>query len=172
MAYFTETYLEWLEDGGAIPASFGLIEGFEKAFENRYCDREIGFETPELFQRKLDLIAGEVMPIYSARLKAFNMLGYENPTKVNETRTNLGKRRTNMAEMPIDATTATAPVPSTISETNPVNDEQTNEQSGFTPSERIEWEKALLEKRRSIVATCLDEFEPIFMQVYTYGTYC
>ena len=97
MAYFTETYLEWLEDGGQIPASFGLIEGFDKAFENRYCDREIGFETPELFQRKLDLRASEVMPIYSARLTAFGKLDYE-PKKKNVSNATIGKRKTSMAD--------------------------------------------------------------------------
>lgn len=171
MAYFTETYFEWLEDGGAIPASFGLIDGFEKAFENRYCDREIGFETPELFQRKLDLRASEVMPIYSARLTAFENLDYE-PTKKNTSKATIGKRKTSMADLPINAVSSTEPVPSTISATDEATDSQTNEASGFTPSERIEWEKALLERRTSILQTCLDEFEPLFMQVYSYGTYC
>lgn len=171
MAYFTETYLEWLEDGGQIPASFGLIEGFEKAFENRYCDREIGFETPELFQRKLDLRASEVMPIYSARLTAFGKLDYE-PKKKNVSNATIGKRKTSMADLPIDAVSSTEPVPSTISATDEASDSATSEASGFTPSERIEWEKALLERRTSILQTCLDEFEPLFMQVYSYGTYC
>ena len=171
MAYFTETYLEWLEDGGTIPASFGLIDGFKNAFENRYCDREIGFETPELFQRKLDLKASEVMPIYSARLTAFNALDYA-PTKKNTSKATIGKRKTSMADLPINAVSSTEPVPSTISATDEATDSQTNEASGFTPSERIEWEKALLEKRTSILQTCLDEFEPLFMQVYSYGTYC
>lgn len=171
MAYFTETYLEWLEDGGVIPASFGLIEGFAKAFENRYCDREIGFETPELFQRKLDLRASEVMPIYSARLSAFEKLDYE-PKKKSTSNATIGKRKTSMADLPIDAVSSTEPVPSTISATDEAIDSATSEASGFTPSERIEWERALMERRTSILQTCLDEFEPLFMQVYSYGTYC
>ena len=77
-----------------------------------------------------------------------------------------------MADLPIDAVSSTNPVPSTISATDEATDSATSEASGFTPSERIEWEKALLEKRTSILQTCLDEFETLFIQVYSYGTYC
>ena len=68
MARYTELYSEWLENGGQVPAIFSEIEGFEAMFTAWYADKEIGFETPILFEMKLQAYAEAYIPIYAAKI--------------------------------------------------------------------------------------------------------
>lgn len=70
MAKYTELLSEYLASGGELPAAFAQIEGFEDLFVAEYIDREIGYETPELFKIKLELLANLVIPPYLARITA------------------------------------------------------------------------------------------------------
>lgn len=90
---------EYLQKGGQLPASFGLIQGFEDLFVARYCDHEIGFETDELFRIKLEYKATLVMQAYADKIatRAFYWTRAENPVKAyyekTQIKTNLGARQ-------------------------------------------------------------------------------
>lgn len=83
MAKYTELLSEYLENGGALPAAFDNISGFKTLFIGKYCDCEIGFETPVLFAIKLETRANAVIPAYAARIAAIEsaMNNLSNPTK-------------------------------------------------------------------------------------------
>lgn len=70
MAKYTQLLSEWLDGGGELPAVFDTIEGFKELFVANFIDREIGFETPNLFKIKLDLRANLVIPAYQSRIQA------------------------------------------------------------------------------------------------------
>lgn len=71
MAKYTELLSEYIEHGGELPAVFDTIEGFEDLFVGRYCDCEIGFETPILFKIKLEAKANLIIPAYAKRISEF-----------------------------------------------------------------------------------------------------
>lgn len=72
MAKYTETLADYLAGGRDLPAEFALIEGFDKLFVGKYVDHELGFETEDLFEIKLELKAALVIPIYKERLDQLN----------------------------------------------------------------------------------------------------
>lgn len=72
MAKYTELLGEYLENGNELPAIFSTITDFDDFFTARYIDREIGFETEQLFSVKLEGKANYVIPLYSQRITALN----------------------------------------------------------------------------------------------------
>lgn len=97
MARYTELFSEWLEEGGQLPALFSEIEGFGDLFTATYCDREIGFETPVLFEIKLNAYADLHIPEYKERIdlleEAIAQAGKTTKTRTrsgNETNTRTG----------------------------------------------------------------------------------
>ena len=86
MAKFTELFSEYIENGGELPAVFDQINGFKELFIGTYCDHEIGFETPVLFQIKLETKANLVTPEYKERIEAIEALKEKllNPTKTRK----------------------------------------------------------------------------------------
>ena len=84
MAKFTELFSEYLERGGRLPASFALIDGFEDLFKLHYCDKEIGFETEELFFMKLERSPRINMSYYADKIRrlAAAYLHFDTPAKV------------------------------------------------------------------------------------------
>lgn len=90
MAKYTELLSEYIEHGGQLPTVFKQITDFEQYFIGRYCDCEIGFETPILFQIKLETKANLVIPAYAKRIAEFEEAQtiLTNPTK---TRTKTGE---------------------------------------------------------------------------------
>ena len=72
MAKYTETLADYLAGGRDLPAEFALIDGFDKLFVGKYVDHELGFETEDLFEIKLELKAALVIPIYKERLDQLN----------------------------------------------------------------------------------------------------
>ena len=85
MAKYTELLSEYIEHGGELPAVFSQIEGFENLFIGRYCDSEIGFETPILFSIKLETKANIVIPAYAKRIAEFTEAEAKliNPEKIH-----------------------------------------------------------------------------------------
>lgn len=69
MAKYTELLSEYIEHGGELPAVFDTIKGFTDLFIGKYCDKEIGFETPILFEIKLNAKANIVIPAYAQRIE-------------------------------------------------------------------------------------------------------
>lgn len=64
MAKYTELLSEYIEEGGELPAIFDQIDGFKELFVAEYIDHEIGFETPTIFEIKLNQRANIVIPQY------------------------------------------------------------------------------------------------------------
>ena len=130
MAKYTMTLAEYLARGGALPSSFALIEGFEDLFIARYCDHEIGFETDELFNIKLDLKASLVMQLYKDKIDAMALYWAKvpNPTKVHyelaTTQYNMGKQKNKTTELPFDASQAE---PNLINENDPYSNDDKRE---------------------------------------------
>lgn len=84
MAKYTELFSEWLEAGGELPPEFSQIAGFDNLFVGEYADSEIGFETPSLFQLKLNQRATLIIPEYVTRIAEIEAArtNLENPVKI------------------------------------------------------------------------------------------
>lgn len=160
MALYTETFAEWVAGGGEWPTEFRQWAGLQEAFYTRYCTRELGFETESLFAIKFAAKAAEAIDAWLERKAAFEgaTAEYENPTKTSES--TLGKTRGTSSELPFSGADAT---PSVVTATDEVANRV--ETSGLTPAE-VEAKAEFLGKIRAFQKGCLDEFEPLFMQVF------
>ena len=92
MALHTITLDEYLNAGGKLPPAFNNIPSiltdiynpenpeaiipteytFSEMFVDRYCAREIGFETPALFYKRLNGVAVLKVEEYVRKIKAYN----------------------------------------------------------------------------------------------------
>lgn len=173
MAKYTILLAEYLKKGGALPSSFSLIEGFEDLFVAKYCDKEIGFETDDLFYIKLELKANLVMGVYAEKIaeRTRYWAKVQNPTKVYyeqaTTQYNMGKQKISTTELPFDATTAE---PNVINENDAYqNDDEhivRKEDNGETIDEVMRMLDFLNKDVTTLVEKCLNEFKPLFMGVY------
>lgn len=173
MAKYTELFGEYLKDGGTLPSVFATITGFEDMFVAEYIDKEIGFETEDLFAIKLDHYANIYVPIYAERISALATAwtNASNPIKVHyeryDTTVNAGAQKVHSTELPINAATAT---PSSVTATDAyVNTDAriTNrEESGVTVDEAYRVIEKLNDEIRPLVKKLLNEFKPCFMQIY------
>ena len=88
---YTELFTEYIANNGgaenALPSLFdkvpnlttdGEVTTFKDAFILNFCDREIGFETEELFALKLESRAKLVLPFYINKLKQLESIDYIN----------------------------------------------------------------------------------------------
>ena len=178
MAKYTETLHEYLEGGGLLPtSSFGLIEGFEDLFKERFCDCEIGFETETLFLMKLDMRAKIIMPVYADKvaIKAAQIAGLKTaPAKVRyETRV-YGAQHSETSndgetsELPIDPE-ATLPSATTKASGAADVNEYTNEftfDEGLSVDERLRLIDRMNASVTPLIEECLNEFKKLFMGVY------
>lgn len=173
MAKYTETLREYIEGGGELPEEFEEIEGFEDLFIANFCDKEIGFETEELFKIKLSGRAGLVIPAYASRISqiAREILKIDNPAKTfyenAKATTTFGTQKSKTTELPIDADEAE---PNVISESDEYENENENtinrEEKGKNASEVLSTLNYLNGKVRIILNELLNEFNSLFMQVY------
>ena len=97
---YTELFTEYIANNGgaenAVPSLFdkvpnlttdGEVTTFKDAFILNFCDREIGFETEELFALKLESRAKLVLPFYINKLKQLESIDYINAKRTeSETR--------------------------------------------------------------------------------------
>lgn len=77
MALYTETLQDWLNNGFSLPEIFDLIQplnekSFSDLFLSNYGEWEIGFETEEMFEMKLNLKANIVIPLYVKKIEMIN----------------------------------------------------------------------------------------------------
>lgn len=160
MAKYTETLQEYLEDN-ELPEEFEEIEGFEDLFKAHFIDKEIGFETEELFKVKLSERAGVVIPSYKERIASINayIAKLANPSK--EIKFEMGAQKSKTTELPIDASTAE---PSLVND----NDEYENTQTekDYSITNIISMIKFLKGDDANIIEKLLAEFDSLFMQVY------
>lgn len=173
MAKYTMLLSEYLAKGGALPSSFALIEGFEELFIGKFCDKEIGFETPAIFAIKLEAKANLVMKAYKERIdaRALYWAKVPNPTKVHyelaKTNYEMGKQLIKTTELPFDSEDA---VPNIINENDPYHNEDEREtrreDNGETLDEVMRMIDFLNKDVVTLVEKCLNEFEMLFMKVY------
>ena len=173
MAKYTTLLAEYLKRGGALPASFSLIDGFEDIFKKHFCDHEIGFETDLLFFMKLDEKADLFMQPYADKIArlASAWLTYDAPAKViytTENKTfNGGETKATTTELPIDSDEAEANL---INKADAYkNTENRGTQVRETGETHDEAQKAidfLNTEVKPLILKLLNEFEPCFMQVY------
>lgn len=100
----TELLTQYIANSGgaenALPSLFAKVPNitiddevttFKDAFILNFCDREIGFETEELFALKLESRAKLVLPFYINKLKQLASIDYINAKRTeSETRTTTG----------------------------------------------------------------------------------
>lgn len=103
-AEHTEFFSEYIANNGgaenALPSLFDKVPNitiddevttFKDAFILNFCEREIGFETEELFSLKLEARAKLVLPFYINKLKQLTSIDYINAKRTeSEKRTNTG----------------------------------------------------------------------------------
>lgn len=173
MAKYTMLLAEYLQKGGQLPASFALIQGFEDLFVARYCDKEIGFETDNLFYIKLEYTAGLVMQAYADKIatRALYWTKANNPVKTyydkTKTKTNIGTQQNKTTELPFNAEDA---------EPNAINDMGAREDTNLMETWKQNEDESIDELIRmldflnkdvtTLVEKCLNEFKPLFMAVY------
>ena len=74
MAKYTELFIDYIRKGGTLPAIFEQITGFEEQFISNFADKEIGFETEDLFKLKLENKANIVIPFYKDKISIYDSL--------------------------------------------------------------------------------------------------
>ena len=103
-AEHTEFFSEYIANNGgaenALPSLFDKVPNitiddevttFKDAFILNFCEREIGFETEELFSLKLEARAKLVLPFYISKLNQLASIDYINAKRTeSEKRTNTG----------------------------------------------------------------------------------
>ena len=163
MAIYTELYSEYLASGGAVPsADFAEVSvDFEDMFTAYFCDKEIGFETEELFAMKLALRAAMVCPLYKARIAAYDgVLGKVGAA--SKVRTfNAGAQSGDVTVLPINSISAQ---PNSKTSTAAYTNTETIE--GETTDEALRLEEFYRKKVHDVKLQCLKEFENLFMRVY------
>lgn len=175
MALYTETLYDYLNNGNTLPAVFDEIEGFSDLFAGFYFDREIGFETEEIFKHKLEAFANVYVPIFKEKiaLHAKYLTKLDNPAKTfyekATTKINLGETKARLNELPfvepIDA--ALTPQPSSVSSTDAVennNELQTFKDASVDESLRIL--DKLNEGVSNLTSQLLKAFNPLFMAIF------
>ena len=173
MAKYTTLLAEYLKRGGALPASFSLIEGFEDIFKKHFCDHEIGFETDLLFFMKLDEKADLFMQPYADKIArlASAWLTYDAPAKViytTENKTfNGGETKATTTELPIDSDEAEANLINKADAYKNTENRGTQvREEGETHDEAQKAIDFLNTEVKPLILKLLNEFEPCFMQVY------
>ena len=103
-AEHTEFFSEYIANNGgadnALPSLFDKVPNitiddevttFKDAFILNFCERELGFETEELFALKLESRAKLVLPFYINKLKQLASIDYMSAKRTeSETRTTTG----------------------------------------------------------------------------------
>lgn len=174
MAKYTELFGEYLEGGGELPASFDEIEGFADKFKQYYCDKEIGFETEELFAIKLNIMAEIVIPEYKRRIDLLTLkwTGANNPTKIYYenvvTSNNFGNRKSRRYDLPFESAPNVTPAEASEEDARQDDGESTTSKSdtGATSDEYIRMLEFLNRGVKLIILDLLKEFKNCFMGVY------
>lgn len=167
MAKYTETLLDYIEAGGTLPALFEDITGFPDLFVQRFCDYEIGFETPELFAQKLEGAAKIHIPYYKKLIDAQSALisklstGYD---REHITTTTLGEQDSKSWAYPFNGTSDVNPAARTLS-TETINS-VSERSTGYTPDELARMIELAESVKRNILNELLDKFKTCFMIIF------
>ena len=172
MSKYTELLSEYLENN-ELPTIFDEIAGFKEQFTMYFLDREIGFETEDLFKFKLENYANFLIPLYKVRLQQLTqaITNANNPIKVfydkYTTTFNLGETKASITNLPFDSQVAQ---PKVINESTPTinteTKEQNHEEKGTTTLEAYELLDKLNTSVYSVILELLERFDICFMQTY------
>ena len=167
MAKYTETLVDYIEAGGTLPALFEDIAGFADLFGQRFCDYEIGFETPELFAQKLEGSAKIYLPSYKKLIDAQSALisklstGYD---REHITTTTLGEQDSKSWAYPFNGASDVNPAARTLS-TETVNT-VSERSTAYTPDELARMIELAESVKRNILNELLDKFKTCFMIIF------
>lgn len=170
MAFYTETLREYINHGNELPESFGLIVqsgyDFNTIFFEHFADREIGFETEELFALKVKKVADLYIPDYVKIIENYESIieALKAKTKKSESITENEKITTRQFDLPVAGATDGIN-PSGIGETDPTR-AKTTTTSDESPDEltrKVDW---LLGQEKNAIMDLLERFERCFMQVF------
>lgn len=174
MAKYTTSYADYVRNGGAVPTEFNNIDGFASMFMERYADREIGYETADIFAYKLQLKAALYIDDYKNRIAIYDALIAKIDedmkrivTENSDGTATIGAQRSTATALPFNAQTATpnqvnASDSSTNTDTTTVNRTETDYMTGAELQTRME----LAARKRNLMNELLEKFESIFMGVY------
>lgn len=179
-AKYTEYLSEYLQNHD-LPSVFSMIDGFETLFVANFCDREIGFETEDLFEIKLEAKANVVVPLYTQRLAMYETALQNAPNakrtisesvsgQYNDT-LEAGAQKSKTTELPLDETTA---LPSSKVENDGyTNESERNEtrslireESGENQLEAYDVVSRLERDVYNVKRLLLKEFDILFMGVF------
>lgn len=180
MAKYTQLLAEYLENGGSLPAVFDQIDGFKDLFLSEYCDSELGFETPTLFNIKLNARAELIIPAYLERIKALEeaQSNLIDPTKKHVKSGVIlrvyGERTSGTADQPMNIISIAPNAfdnPASVTTDKEHSDQEkynevTDTDSGYTPAEAEALYKALESKVFILKRELLKEFKNLFMVIY------
>ena len=170
MAFYTETLREYINHGNELPESFGLIAqtgyDFNTIFFEHFADREIGFETEELFALKVKKVADVWIPQYVKIIRNYDST--LEAIKANVTKTtvteNLGETTDKSYDLPT-ADDVSGITPTGVAKSLPIANE-TVTSVGQTPSElekKVNW---FTKRKDNAITSLLSKFENCFMQVF------
>lgn len=170
MAFYTETLREYINHGNELPESFGLIAqtgyDFNTIFFEHFADREIGFETEELFALKVKKVADLYIPDYVKIIQNYESIieALKAKTKKSESLTENEKITTRQFDLPVAGATDGIN-PSGIGETDPTRAKTTTttDESADELTRKVDW---LLGQEKNALMDLLERFERCFMQVF------
>lgn len=167
MSKYTETLIDYMRAGGVLPALFEQIDGFPQLFVQRFCDYEIGFETPELFAQKLEGAAKRFVPFYKTLIQSQNDLIAKLTTsynRVHTTTSNLGEQESLSWVYPYNAASNTNPAARTLA--TPTTNTTTEASSGYTPDELARMIELAGNIKNNLLDELLSKFKHCFMIVF------
>ena len=170
MAFYTETLRDYINHGNELPESFGMITqtgyDFNTIFFEHFADREIGFETEELFALKVKKVADLWVPQYVKTIQNYDSIieALKAKTKKSESITENEKVTTRQFDLPVAGVTDGIN-PSGIGETDPTRAMTTNttDESPDELTRKVDW---LLGQEKNALMDLLERFERCFMQVF------
>ena len=170
MAFYTETLREYINNGNELPESFGLIAqtgyDFNTIFFEHFADREIGFETEEVFALKVKKAADLFIPDYVKIIENYESIieALKAKNKKSESITENEKVTTRQFDLPVAGATDGIN-PSGIGETDPTRAKTTTttDESPDELTRKVDW---LLGQEKNALMDLLERFERCFMQVF------
>lgn len=167
MAKYTETLIDYLRAGGTLPALFEEIYGFSDLFIQRFCDYEIGFETPELFAQKLEGAAKRHIPFYKTLISSQNELLTKLTNSYNYIRTKtdvLGEQESKSWSFPYNGTSDANPAARTLA--TPTTNESSETASGYSPDELARMIELTGNIKNNLLDELMEKFKPYFMIIF------
>lgn len=146
MAKYTILLKDYLQDH-ELPTIFDEIEGFEDLFIDEYFDREIAFETEDLFERKLQHQANMIIPEYKKLITTYD-------NAIASLNNNVRTTENEITDLPVDS-----------DEAEP-NQKSKAKETGASITEALARIKYYEDKKYNLKQQLLNEFKTLFMLIY------